>query len=78
VVANRIMRTSLIPLRRHLREALRKQKDTIGYNLAALRYLNRRNEADRTAAFLEDGWDEEKVLEKIKEGKKRKRVELKA
>jgi U3 small nucleolar RNA-associated protein 12 len=73
------MRTALIPLRKHLRSALKRQKDTIGYNLAALRYISRRNEADRTAQFYEvDGLDEEAVRAKITEGKKRKRVTLKA
>lgn len=72
------MRTALIPLRRHLRAALKRQKDTIGYNLAALQYIRRRSEADRTARFYEEGLDEEAVRDKIAEGKKRKRVTLKA
>jgi U3 small nucleolar RNA-associated protein 12 len=63
----------------HLRSALKRQKDTIGYNLAALRYIRRRNEAERTAQFYEeDGLDEDTVRAKIAEGKKRKRVSLKA
>jgi len=74
VVANRVMRTALIPLRKHLRESLRKQKDTISYNLAALKYIQRQNDAQRTAEFLEEEMDEAKVLEKIAESKKRKRV----
>lgn len=73
------MRTALIPLRKHLRDALRKQKDTIGYNLAALRFIRRKNESDRTAQFYEEeGLDEEAVRAKIAEGKKRKRITLKA
>ncbi|EMD40648.1 hypothetical protein CERSUDRAFT_130746 [Gelatoporia subvermispora B] len=79
VVANRVMRTSLIPLRRHLRESLRKQKDTINYNLAALKYIKRQNDAQRTAEFFEEeGLDEEKIRERIAKGKKRKRVQIKA
>ncbi|OBZ76824.1 putative WD repeat-containing protein C3D6.12 [Grifola frondosa] len=79
IVSNRIMRTTLIPLRRHLREGLRKQKDTIGYNLAALRYIKRQNDAQRTAEFYEEeGMDEEKIRARIAEGKKRKRVSIKA
>jgi len=78
IVANRIMRTSLIPLRKHLRNALCRQKETIGYNLAALQYIRRRNEAERTAQFYEEeGLDEEKVRAKISEGRKRKRVNVK-
>ncbi|KAI0638283.1 WD-repeat-containing protein [Trametes polyzona] len=80
IVANRVMRTALIPLRRHLREGLRRQKDAIGYNLAALRFIQRQTDAKRTAEFYEAEEDltEEKVREKIAEGKKRKRVSIKA
>ncbi len=73
------MRTALIPLRKHLRNALKKQKNTIGYNLAALQYIRRRNESERTAQFYEEeGMDEEKVRARIAEGRKRKRVNVKA
>ncbi|KAJ7699976.1 WD-repeat-containing protein [Mycena rosella] len=79
IVANRVMRTALIPLRKHLRSALQRQKEVIGYNLAALQYIRRRNDSDRVAQFYEEeGMDEQKVRAKIAEGKKRKRVTLKA
>jgi U3 small nucleolar RNA-associated protein 12 len=78
IVSNRVMRTSLIPLRKHLRDALRKQKKTISYNLAALKYIKRQSDAKLTAEFFEEEMDEEKVREKIAEGKKRKRVSIKA
>lgn len=78
IVANRIMRTSLIPLRKHLRAALLRQKNKIGYNLAALQYIRRRSDQDRTAQFYEEGLDEEQVRAKILGGKKRKRVALKS
>ena len=78
IVANRVMRTALIPLRKHLREALRRQKDTISYNLAALKYIKRQSDAKLTAEFFEEEMDEEKVRERIAEGKKRKRVSIKA
>lgn len=78
IVANRVMRTALIPLRKHLREALRKQKDTISYNLAALKYIKRQSDAKLTAEFFEEELDEEKVRERIVDGKKRKRVSIKA
>ncbi|KAI0082587.1 WD40 repeat-like protein [Panus rudis PR-1116 ss-1] len=78
IVANRVMRTALIPLRKHLREALRKQKDIINYNLAAMKYIKRQSDAQLTAEFFEEEMDEEKVKEKIAEGKKRKRVSIKA
>ncbi|KAI9448225.1 WD-repeat-containing protein [Lactarius indigo] len=77
IVANRIMRTTLIPLRGHLRAALFHQKSAINYNLAALQFIRRQNDAQRTAQFYEEtGLDEEKTLAKIAEGKKRKRVNV--
>ncbi|KAK0206513.1 WD40-repeat-containing domain protein [Desarmillaria ectypa] len=79
IVANRIMRTALIPLRKHLRGALRRQKETISYNLAALQYMRRRNDHDRSVQFYEEeGMDEEKVRARIADGRKRKRVAIKA
>ena len=80
IVANRVMRTALIPLRRSLRDGLRRQKATIGYSRAALRFVQRQNDARRTAEFFEhdEALTEEQVREKIAEGgKKRKRVSIK-
>ncbi|KAG6837545.1 hypothetical protein H0H93_007726 [Arthromyces matolae] len=77
IVANRVMRTALIPLRKHLRATLQRQKDILGYNLAALQYIRRRVNADRTAQFYEEeGLDEDKIRARIAEGKKRKRVDI--
>ncbi|KAI0269170.1 WD-repeat-containing protein [Gloeopeniophorella convolvens] len=77
IVANRTMRTTLIPLRTHLRTALLRQKSIINYNLAALQFMRRQDDAQRMAQFYEEeGLDEERVLAKIAEGKKRKRVNI--
>ena len=78
IVANRVMRATLIPLRKHLRAALRQQQDIIGYNLAALQFIGRREEARRTAEFYEEEeMDEERVKARILEAsKKRKRVKV--
>jgi U3 small nucleolar RNA-associated protein 12 len=79
IVANRVMRNTLILLRKHLRSSLQAQKDVIGYNLAALQLIRRKHDSERTAQFFdEQGLDEEGVKSKIAEGKKRKRVNLKA
>jgi U3 small nucleolar RNA-associated protein 12 len=48
------MRTSLIPLRKHLRTALRRQKESMSYNLAALHYIRRQSESERVAQFYEE------------------------
>lgn len=77
IVANRIMRTSLLPLRRHLRGALKRQKDVIGYNVAALQHIRRINDANRTAQFFdEEDLDEEKVRARLASERKRKRVSV--
>ncbi|KAJ9110239.1 hypothetical protein QFC19_001642 [Naganishia cerealis] len=80
IVSNRIMRKTLQEIRLHLRNALTKQKETLGYNMAALKYIKRLHEANKTASMLEEELlDEEKVRARIEEGmKKRKRVAVKA
>jgi len=77
IVANRMMRTTFIPLRMHLRAALLRQKSTINYNLAALQFIRRQSDTRRTAQFYEEAdLDEQEVLAKITESKKRKRVNI--
>lgn len=72
------MRTTLIPMRIHLRNALRREKDVVGYNLAALQYVRRKNEEESTALFLEkEDMNESKIHQLITEGKKRKRLSIK-
>jgi len=77
IVANWVMRPVLVDLCKHLRDALRRQKAEIGYNLAALRYLRQQHEEQHTAHFLEqENMDEEEVRAKLADGKKRKRVHV--
>lgn len=84
IVAHRALRTSLIPLRNHLRDVLLKQKEMVGYNLAALRYMKRQDEAARTASFLEENITEEDKIRELRDSvltsdiKKRKRVAIQA
>jgi U3 small nucleolar RNA-associated protein 12 len=80
IVAQRAMRTSLLPLRKYLRDALMRQKEMVGYNLAALRYLQKQQEASHTASFMENNIaDLDKLQEYVVgDSKKRKRVTIKA
>jgi U3 small nucleolar RNA-associated protein 12 len=48
----------------------------MSYNLAALQFIRRQSDALRTAQFYEAGLDEQKILAKVAEGKKRKRVHI--
>lgn len=47
----------------------------MSYNLAALKYIKRQSDAQRTAEFLED-LDEGAIKERIADVKKRKRVNI--
>ncbi|KAK4692328.1 hypothetical protein P7C70_g9156, partial [Phenoliferia sp. Uapishka_3] len=80
IIATRTLLRTMMSLRRHLREALRRQKETVGYNLAALKYIQRQHDAAKSAEFyefLEPDGGEEKVRAKIEAGlKKRRRAAL--
>ncbi|CAG8537832.1 10629_t:CDS:10 [Paraglomus brasilianum] len=73
IVANRLLRPMLGSIRTYLRAALQRQKDMLGYNIAALKYVKREYEANTTAEFF----DEQKIDE-IKNAalKKRKFITL--
>ena len=78
LIANRTLRPTILTLRSHLRDALSRQRELMGYNIAALRFLKGRWEGERFAGMMmEEVWDEEKVREKIQSSKaKRKRVNI--
>ncbi|CAO1637951.1 unnamed protein product [Parajaminaea phylloscopi] len=69
IVSNTVMRTTLVGLRTNLARLLRRQKTTVGYNLAALRQLKQEDVSRRTAALYEstglglgDGGENEDAL----------------
>lgn len=72
------MRDTLIAMRTSLRHALGRQKDTMGYNMAALNYLRRQHEESKTAEVMEqaaDLGDDTALAQKTQESvKKRKRT----
>ncbi|BGP18651.1 hypothetical protein JCM10213_002895 [Rhodosporidiobolus nylandii] len=83
IVATRALRPTMVTLKGHLRDALKKQKTTLGYNLAALKYLQRQHDVNRVAEFYEQDAtgmaSEEEVRKKIEEGaKKRKRATMRS
>ncbi|MCO5565596.1 hypothetical protein L7F22_019270 [Adiantum nelumboides] len=76
IVSNRIMRTTLQSLRRHLRSSLQRQKMTIGYNLAGLQFVKSRLIEKRTDdMYMRDGFDldEETVKQRLEQNVARKR-----
>ncbi|SJX61232.1 related to DIP2-Dom34p-interacting protein [Sporisorium reilianum f. sp. reilianum] len=76
IVANRIMRPTLLELKAHLRRALARQKATIGFNLAALKFIRAQHVAQKTAEIYERQGldaDEETVRARIEANAARKR-----
>ncbi|PWN33520.1 WD40 repeat-like protein [Meira miltonrushii] len=76
IVSNRIMRTTLQSLRRHLRASLQRQKMTIGYNLAGLQFVKSKLIEKRTDdMYMRDGFDldEETVKQRLEQNVARKR-----
>ncbi|ORX52400.1 Utp12-domain-containing protein [Hesseltinella vesiculosa] len=72
IVANRLIRPMLESIRFHLRSQLQRQKDIMGYNRAALGYLQRDWKAKNTSEFMDD------APEAADDDKKRKFVQLTA
>lgn len=76
IVANRVMRPTLLDLKSHLRQALARQKATIGFNLAALKFIKAQHVAQKTSEIYErEGLDidEDQVRQKIDANAARKR-----
>jgi len=70
IVASKTMRTTLDEIRERLRGALQAQKDEMGFNLAALRFVGRRmGDMGRTNYVDEKVWDEE---EEVAKGRKKR------
>ncbi|KAK4142615.1 uncharacterized protein C8A04DRAFT_38147 [Dichotomopilus funicola] len=60
IVASRTMRAALERLRASLRAALRRQKDEMGYNLAALRVVGMQLRDRSVKEYVDENWEEEK------------------
>ena len=76
IVANRVMRSTLITLRTRLNTALRRQKVTIGYNLAGLNHVRTKIEEKMTSELYDrQGFDadEQRIKEVLEKGQRRKR-----
>ncbi len=61
VVASRTMRGMLEGIRRNLRAALRRQKDEMGYNIAALRVVGMQMAERNVKGFVDESWEEENM-----------------
>ncbi len=59
VVASRTMRATLDGVRLHLRRALRRQKDELGYNIAALRVVGMQIRDRSVKDYVDENWDDD-------------------
>lgn len=60
IVASKTMRPMLDGIREHLRRTLQSQKDEMGFNLAALRFVGKQLREKETSNYVdEEVWDEE-------------------
>ena len=65
IVASKVMRATLDEVRGQLRAALQLQKDEIGFNLAALRYSERRMGSMGKTEYVDEAiWEEEDNMQK--------------
>lgn len=71
IVASKTMRPMLDEIRQHLRKALQHQKDEMGFNLAALKFVGSRIREKGSKDYIDEAvWEEE---EAAKKGGKKKR-----
>ncbi|MCJ1468483.1 hypothetical protein MMC07_007112 [Pseudocyphellaria aurata] len=72
IVASKLMRPMLDDIRQHLRTALQRQKDEMGFNLAALRFVgNKVRESGRKEYVDEAMWEQEEE-EMVRKGRKKR------
>jgi len=70
IVASKTMRPMLDGIRKHLRTALQGQKNEMGFNLAALKFVGNRLKEKETSNYVdEEAWQEE---EKTGKGRKKR------
>lgn len=71
IVASRTMRAMLDGIRVNLRESLRRQKDEMGYNIAALKVVGMQMAESSIKGFVDEKWDEAREKEEAAAVKKR-------
>jgi U3 small nucleolar RNA-associated protein 12 len=70
IVASKMMRPMLDGIRGHLRRALQRQKDEMGFNLAALKFIGNQVRDRGTREYVDEAlWEEE---EQISKGRKKR------
>jgi len=59
IVSSRTMRTMLDGIRANLRQVLKRQKDEMGYNIAALKVVGMQLQENSVKEYVDEKWDEE-------------------
>ena len=57
IVASKTMRAMLDNIRKNLRQALKKQKDEMGYNIAALKVVGMQLQEKSIKDYVDENWD---------------------
>lgn len=71
IVASKTMRPMLDSIRQHLRRALQQQKDEMGFNLAALKFVGTKVKERGTKSYVDaELWEEEEA--RIEKGRKKR------
>jgi U3 small nucleolar RNA-associated protein 12 len=58
IVASKTMRVMLDGIRMNLRQALKKQKDEMGYNIAALKIVGMQLQEKSIKDYVDENWEE--------------------
>ncbi|KAK0612903.1 WD40-repeat-containing domain protein [Bombardia bombarda] len=66
IVSSKTMRAMLDGIRMNLRRALKRQKDEMGYNIAALRVVGMQLKEKSVKGFVDEKWDEEDESKAVK------------
>lgn len=64
IVASRTMRAMMDSIKASLRQALRRQKDEMGYNIAALKVVGMQIAEKNVKEYVDENWDEEEEKNK--------------
>ncbi|KAK8089174.1 WD40 repeat-like protein [Apiospora hydei] len=66
IVSTRLMRVMLDTIRANLRRALKRQKDEMGYNIAALKVVGMQLQDQSVKSYVDETWDEADESQKVK------------
>ncbi|KAI5287970.1 hypothetical protein KEM54_005584 [Ascosphaera aggregata] len=72
IIATKMMRPMLDGIRGNLRSILQRQKDEMGFNLAALQHITRHIQERQRSDYVDlDTWEKEEESQKVRSSKKR-------